>query len=147
VFDRNMERSRSAKYAQLFARVSLAVGFLSAVADRFGFWGPPGAPRVAWGSFDRFLRYTHRLNPWAPEMVVPALGWFVTIAEVVLAIWLLIGWRLKHAAIASGVLLFLFALGMVVGSGVKAPLDASVFAASAAAFLVASSARDADRAA
>jgi thiosulfate dehydrogenase (quinone) large subunit len=34
----------------------------------------------------------------------------------------------------NGVLLLLFALGMTVGTGVKAALNASVFSASAAAF-------------
>lgn len=28
--------------ATLFARLALAAGFLSAVADRFGYWGKPG---------------------------------------------------------------------------------------------------------
>ena len=124
------------KRSQLFARIVLAAGFLSAVADRFGLWGAPGAPRVAWGTFEHFLAYTQKLNPWAPAALVPAVGWFVTIAEVVLAVWLLTGVRLREAALASGVLLVLFGLGMTIGSGIKAPLDSSVFAAAAGAFLL-----------
>lgn len=125
------------KQSQLFARLALAAGFLSAVADRFGLWGPPGAPRVAWGTFAHFLAYTQKLNPWAAAALVPALGWFVTIAEVVLAVWLLTGVRSKEAALASGVLLVLFGIGMTIGSGIKAPLDYSVFAAAAGALVLA----------
>jgi hypothetical protein len=60
-----------------------------------------------------------------------------TIAEVVLAILLLVGYRVVWTATASGILLLLFALAMTVALGPKAPLDYSVYAAAAAAFLVA----------
>ena len=58
----------------VFVRYALAITFLSAVADRFGFWGAPGAENVAWGSWSNFLEYTALLNPWAPERFVPVLG-------------------------------------------------------------------------
>jgi hypothetical protein len=41
------------------------------------------------------------------------------------------------ASVLSGLLLLSFALGMVTGLGIKAPLDYSVFSAAAAAFLLA----------
>jgi len=41
------------------------------------------------------------------------------------------------ASVASGLLLLLFAIGMVTGLGSKKPLDYSVFSAAAAAFLLA----------
>jgi hypothetical protein len=31
-------------------RVALGATFLTAVTDRFGVWGAPGAPQVAWGA-------------------------------------------------------------------------------------------------
>lgn len=124
-----------------FARLALAAGFFSAVADRFALWGEPGAPGVAWGSFDRFLAYAATLNPWLPEPWVASLGWLVTVAEVGLGSALLVGIWTRGAALASGGLLLLFALGMTVGTGVKSALDASVFAASAAAFLLATADR------
>jgi hypothetical protein len=34
---------------RLFARFALGASFLSAVADRFGLWGPHGAKNVSWG--------------------------------------------------------------------------------------------------
>lgn len=120
----------------LFARIALGVGFLSAVADRFGLWGPPGATNVAWGDFARFTAYAGKVNPWAPEALVPFIAWVATLAEIVLGSLLLVGWRTKWVGLASGVLLLLFALGMTFGTGVKTAFDASVFAAAAVGFLL-----------
>lgn len=54
---------RSTALAAVFLRLALAAGFLSAVADRLGLWGPPGTPGVAWGGFGPFLAYTGRPVP------------------------------------------------------------------------------------
>ena len=75
-------------YSTLFARLALAAGFLSAVADRFGVWGPPGAAGVAWGDFASFTAYAATINPWSPPALVPALAWIATLAEIALAILL-----------------------------------------------------------
>lgn len=120
----------------LFARFALGVGFLSAVADRFGLWGPAGATHVAWGDFARFTAYAGKVNPWAPAVLVPTIAWVATFAEIALGVLLLLGWRTKWVGLASGVLLLLFALGMTFGTGIKTAFDASVFAASAAGFLL-----------
>jgi uncharacterized membrane protein YphA (DoxX/SURF4 family) len=124
-------------YVALFLRLALGATFLSAVSDRFGIWGPAGTPNVAWGDLGRFTAYTATLNPWAPASVVPAIVWFVTVAETCLGAALIVGLFTRQSALAGGVLLFLFALGMTVGTGVKSPLNASVFSASAAAFALA----------
>ena len=42
----------------LFARFALGASFLSALADRFGLWGPHGAKNVSWGNFAHFVEYT-----------------------------------------------------------------------------------------
>ena len=42
------------RVASWAVRVALAATFLSAVADRFGLWGPPGTPGVAWGSIEQY---------------------------------------------------------------------------------------------
>lgn len=128
--------SRIATLAPLFARGALAVGFLSAVADRFGMWGAPGESGVAWGSFGHFLTSTEALNPWFPGSWIPAVAVGVTAAEVLLAVGLLVGWRTRMLGAAAGSLLLAFGLGMTAGTGVKSALDASVFAASAAGFLL-----------
>ena len=124
-----------------FLRAGLAAGFLSAVADRLGLWGSYGNPNVAWGDMGHFLPYVAKLNPWFPAPVIPAVGWIVTIAETVLGILLLIGLQTRWAARLSGWLLLAFALGMTFGTGVKTALDASVFAASGGAFLLATARR------
>jgi thiosulfate dehydrogenase (quinone) large subunit len=121
----------------VFLRFGLGVGFLSAIADRLGMWGPYGKPTVAWGDMQHFFPYVAKLNPWFPSVAIPAVGWIVTIGEFTLGMLLLIGFQTRWAARLSGWLLLAFALGMTAGTGVKTALDASVFAASGGAFLLA----------
>ena len=46
-------------YISLFARLALAIGFLSAVADRLGLWTPLlGSENVVWGNMESFTAYT-----------------------------------------------------------------------------------------
>lgn len=125
------------RHAPLYLRLALGVTFLAAVTDRFGVWGPPGATNVAWGDFEHFLAYTAILNPYLPASVIPALGWLVTAAETVLGVALVAGFGTRLVALLSGLLLLAFALGMTTGVGIKAPLNYSVFSASAAAFVLA----------
>lgn len=129
-----MDRSR--RLLLFYARVALGTAFLSAVADRFGLWGPPDAANVAWGDMTRFLAYANRLNWFAPPPVAIALGWTATILEIVLGVLLIAGVRLRLTGFAAGLLLAAFALAMSVATGVKTAFDASVYSASAAAFLV-----------
>jgi putative oxidoreductase len=136
---RETDRLFVLKTAQWFLRLSLAIGFLSAVADRFGLWGPPGTAGVAWGSWAPFVAYVAKLNWFAASAIVPMLAWVATVAEVGLALGLLLGWQLRWVALASGLLLLAFALTMTFALGIKAPLDYSVFAASAGAFFLAAS--------
>jgi thiosulfate dehydrogenase (quinone) large subunit len=120
-----------------YLRLALAAGFLTSITDRFGLWGPPGSSNVAWGDLGHFFDYTAKLNPHLPAAAIPALAWFVTFTEATLAVMLLTGVRTRYAALASGWLLLAFALGMSVGTGVKSALNASVFAASGGAFVLA----------
>jgi len=121
----------------LFARFALAVGFFSAVGDRLGWWGPYGTPTVAWGDMQHFMPYVAQLNPWFPASVIPLVGWIATITEIVLGAWLIVGYKMRLAALCSGWLLVAFAAGMSAGPGVKTAFNASVFAAAGAAFLLA----------
>ncbi len=127
------------KNSKIFLRLALAASFLSAVADRFGIWGKAGSPGVAWGNMESFLGYTAMLNPWAPEFLSNSLGYVATGLEVVLGVFLIIGFRLKESSLISFVLLLIFALSMTFTGGVKGPLDYSVFTASAASLLLFSS--------
>ena len=120
-------------WAVRYARVAIGAAFLSAVAGRFGLWtGAPG-----WESFERFLQRTAQLNGWAPPFLVPVLAWAATILETTLALALIGGIAVRWAALGSAVLLAWFATAMAVYTGIKPPLDYSVFSASAAALLVA----------
>lgn len=116
---------------KLFLRLAIAAGFLSAVADRLGFW--PEAASV-WGNWERFLEYTRLLNPWCPESFINLLGVVATSTEVLFALFLLIGYKTELIAKLSGFLLLLFALAMMTTIGLKSVLDYSVFIASAASF-------------
>ncbi|HKV23797.1 MAG TPA: MauE/DoxX family redox-associated membrane protein [Candidatus Acidoferrum sp.] len=120
----------------LYARVALGAGFLSAVADRFGYWGPPGSPKAAWGDWSNFVKYTALLNFFLPHRIAPALAVLETIVESTLGVLLIVGvWKRQVAALAA-LLLLLFALAMTLALGIKAPLDYSVFSAAGAAAML-----------
>jgi thiosulfate dehydrogenase [quinone] large subunit len=116
---------------KLFLRLAISSGFLSAVADRFGLW--PKEISV-WGDWNNFLEYTQIINPWFPNSMVSIIGIIVTIAEIVFAICLIVGFKTELFAKLSGFLLLLFALSMALSTGIKGALDYSVFGASAGAF-------------
>ena len=117
--------------ATLFLRLALAAGFLSAVASRLGWWG---AESSGWKNF---IAYTAEVNSFAPKNLIPALAVASTLLETALAILLLIGYQTRYAAIGTALLTLLFALAMSYSFGAKNPLDYSVFAVCAGAFLLA----------
>src|SRR6516165_9335794 len=108
---------RLSNAAPVAMRMALAAGFLSAVADRFGLWGPIGTPGVSWGGFAKFLDYTATLLPYLSTTLVAVAGWAATVAEIVLGVALLAGVRVRLAALASGVLLLTFAIAMTTALG------------------------------
>jgi len=123
--------------ATIIARLSLAAGFLSAVADRLGLWGPSGHASVAWGSFSAFLDYTHQLAPYLSGWMLQATAWTVTVVELTLGLALLLGVALRWVAGASAGLLLIFAASMGAFDHIEAPLIASVPSACSAALLLA----------
>ena len=80
---------------KLFLRLALAASFLSAVADRFGWWG---AQYTVWGTWDKFIDYTRLINPWLPDSMVGVAGGVATGAEVLFACCLLVAHRLNFAS-------------------------------------------------
>lgn len=133
-----LKTSGSSQPATVFLRLALGAGFLSAVADRFGFWGPPGTVLVSWGNFHNFLLYTAKLSPWCPAVCLPLLGIVMTITEAGLGILLMLGFLTRIAAVLTGIITLAFAASMTFVLGVHAPLNYSVFVFSAASFLLAS---------
>ena len=104
----------NSKLVKLFLRLTISVGFLSAVADRFGFWSKENS---AWGNWENFLNYTKVLNPLVPENLISPVAIIATALEIIFPIFLLV-----------------FGLSMAFSVGIKAPLDYSVFTGSAACF-------------
>lgn len=125
------------KVAQLFLRLALALTMLSAVADRFGLW----KNNVAWGNWENFEKYTAQLTFFLPPVLSRFSAYAATFFEIVLPLMLLSGFKIKLAATATGVLLFIFAVCMSLSLGVKAPFDYSVWVGCAAAFLLAAQQR------
>jgi putative oxidoreductase len=111
-------------------RVSLAAGFLSAVASRLGLWGRQSS---GWRAF---IAYTGQVVPFVPGSAIPLVAVVSTVVETCLGIALLVGLKTSYAATGAGLLTLLFALSMTWSLGIKEPLDYSVFAFCAAAFLL-----------
>ena len=124
------------KFAEVYLRMALGAAFLSALADRFGLWGPPGKPGVAWGDFAHFTQYAAMVNSFLPAGVIPAVAWAATVAETTFALALILGIYKRVVTLGAAMLLLLFASAMTISFGIKAPLDYSVFGASAGAFLL-----------
>ena len=116
----------------LYARLALAASFLSGIADRFGLYGK----NVGYGSFDGFLKYTAQVNSFMPASTIPFLGWSATFFEFTFGVLLVLGLWTRWVAWGSAALLLLFGSAMAISFGTKAPLDYSVFSASACAVLL-----------
>lgn len=124
--------------ASFFLRLAIAAGFLSAVVDRFGYWGVNGSKGVAWGDWQHFVNYTNVLLPLATASVANIFAIAATMAEASLAVLLTLGFYTRWAALCTGFLGLAFALSMTLTLGIKSPLDYSVFVLSGAGFLLAS---------
>ena len=121
------------RWGALYARIAIGAAFLSGVAARFGLWGA----QSSWKNFADFTRYTAEVNSFMPAATIPFLAWAATVAELSLGIALIVGVRLRWAAIGSALLLALFGTAMAISLVIKSPLDYSVFSASAGAVLLA----------
>jgi uncharacterized membrane protein YphA (DoxX/SURF4 family) len=128
---------RLGRFSSVFLRFALGLSFLSAVADRFGWWGEFGQPNVAWGDFARFVAYTGKLNWFLPRAMIPALAVLSTGAEILFGLLLLAGWQTRITAACSGILLMTFGLAMTLALGIEAPLSFSVFSAAGGSLLLA----------
>lgn len=121
----------------LLLRIALGISFLSAVADRLGLWGPPGSAVATWGNWDNFLSYTSMLTFGITGILLKILAIAATVLEGIFGVFLIIGYKTKQTAYASGLLLLLFAIGMAFNTHIKYVLDYSVLSACFGAFLLA----------
>jgi len=124
-------------FAQLFLRLALGIGFILPVMDRFGWLGAPGSPTVGWGSWAMFLDYTNSLMPYLARPAANAMAIVATAGELIFAVLLIIGYKIKLAAIGSFLLTLAFALSMLVFANYRAPFNYSVFVVSASSLLLA----------
>ena len=131
-----MTNERILQMSKIALRFCLSAAFLSAIGDRFGWWGGYGAKNVAWGDWTHFLQFVAQLNAFLPKALIPTVGAVETVIESVLAIALLSGFYQRIVAWASAALLLSFALSMSFALGILAPLGYSVFTAAAAALLL-----------
>ncbi len=123
--------------ADIFARLALAAAFLSAVADRLGFWGPySDGVVISWGDMTHFYAAVAALSPWAPQVAIPGLSWLVTALEAALGLLLIVGWQLRWVALTTGLLLLVFAVSMAAFLSLKLMLNYSVLSCAACAFLL-----------
>lgn len=122
---------------QLFLRLALGVGFILPVMDRLGWLGAAGENGNAWGNWPNFVGYTHTLMPYMSVDLAGIMAILATAAEIIFGITLIIGFKTRQAAQGSFLLTLLFALSMLIFSGVREPFNYSVFTDSAAALLLA----------
>ena len=106
--------ARSALAGRVVA-VLLAAQFAGAVADRFGAFGPPGAPGVSWGRWPAFVEYTALLLHGVPG--AEAVAVVATVVEVALAAALLSGWQRRWVGKATAGLLFCYLVAMAASVG------------------------------
>jgi len=129
----------SFKIPQLLLRIALGTGFLVTVSDRLGFLGSMGTTNknIEWGNWDNFINYTGTLMPFLDKPVVNIMGGIATLAETVIGILLITGFKTRQAAIGSCVLTLTFALAMSIFLGIKAPINFAVFPVCTASLLLA----------
>lgn len=127
----------SFKTPQLLLRIALGIGFLTTVSDRLGLLGPMGTNNIEWGNWHNFIDYTSTLMPFLDRPVVNIMGSIATIAETIIGILLIIGFKTRQTAIASCMLTFIFGLAMTLFLGIKAPINFAVFITCSASLLLA----------
>src|SRR5258708_26191822 len=92
-------RENGTEILRLFARFALGASFLSAVADRFGLWGPYGSKNVSWGDFAHFVAYTGAVTSLFPSSSTVSFAWAATVAETLLGILLIAGFKIRMASV------------------------------------------------
>jgi uncharacterized membrane protein YphA (DoxX/SURF4 family) len=119
------------RVVRIALRSSLAAGFLSAVADRFGWWEPFG--QGSWGSMGAFADYAHQLVPFASGWLLVVIVWAAAATEATLGVLLLTGWWPKLVGTPTCLVLIVFGAAMAVSLGMESPLSYGVFSAASAA--------------
>jgi len=125
-----------APLAQLFTRIALGLGFLLPVFDRLGFMGAPGSGQVAWGDWSHFVAYTHVLMPFTSSYTAHIAGLGATIAECVLGLCLIVGYKVRWMGLGAAIITITFAAFMIASTGIGAPFKYPVFVFTGAGLLL-----------
>lgn len=121
----------------LVIRIFFAYEFGSAVADRFGWLGPPGTG-VAWGDFAHFVAYTHQVNSFLPVGFALPLALIATVLECTFAVTLLLGIGTRAAGVGAAILLCLFGSAMTASGMAQGQFYYAVFLLAAGALFLSS---------
>jgi putative oxidoreductase len=124
------------KVAQLLLRCALGITFLTPVLDRLGFLGPSGTGNIEWGNWENFISYASTLMPYFNRSITNVMGGIATASEFLIAIFLMIGFKTKYAALGSCLITLTFILFMATSVGIQKPINFGVFTAAAASFLL-----------
>src|SRR5262249_28114306 len=89
------------RFINSVARFVVASAFLLALWNRFD-------------DFSRFIGYAGTVLSFMPRSSIPTLAVLATIGEVACCVCLFLGMRVRLAALASGILLFMFATAMTI---------------------------------
>ena len=73
------------------------------------------------------MEYTGAVTSLFPSSLKVSFAWAGTVAETLLGILLIAGFKVRMSSVLSGLLLLSFAMGMATGLGIKTPFDYSVF--------------------
>lgn len=126
---------KTAIIGQLILRLALGIGFLLPVMDRFSLLGVPGSG-AAWGDWRHFVDYTNSLMPFANRQIANIMSIIATLGELLFGVLLIIGYKIREAAIGAGLLTLCFGLSMAIFLGISAPFDYPVFVFTGAAFVL-----------
>lgn len=124
-------------FAQLYLRIAIGLSYLVFGLDRLGAFGKPGEKNISWGDWEHFMKYAAEVMQFLPHSLVTVFAVIATAIEIISGVLLLIGKWTRIAAAASGVLAFSYAVSMTISFGIISTLSYSVFALSAASFLLA----------
>jgi hypothetical protein len=116
---------RLASCSSVCLRCALGLSWLSAVADRCGWWGALGQPHVAWAHFAGFVAYTGQRSWCVPHAMIPARAALATCAERWLGLLRHAGWHTRSTAACRGVLLLTFGRAMTLALGMTALVNLS----------------------
>ncbi|MEJ8757486.1 DoxX family membrane protein [Pontibacter sp. H259] len=124
-------------YAVLFLRIALALTILAFVADKMGYLTQAGTAPILWGDWDIYTKQLQAILPFIPGNISEKLAIVATLLEIILALMLLFGVKVRWAAIGTGIYALLVAIVAGYGVGINAILHYSLLVISAASFLLA----------